>query len=199
MDDRQRLIFRTEAIEHYLKGRETLLSPQSIRVHTLKYVWFLLMILLGSSAILLFTPVPVYIRGSAIIANRSIHGQVDTDLMVVAFLPAESQPSLRAGQRLLIHLSAETRIEQSIAAVEPEIVSPREARAKFALRQGKDQTVNQPVAVVLAQLSSLTVPAGQDRSAFVDNVVPVDVEIGARRAGSFIPGLEHVFQGVIDE
>lgn len=196
MDDKQRLIFRTKAIEYYLKERETLLSPQSIRGYKLKYLWVLLAILVASSAILVSLPVPVYLRGSAVIIDRATQSQAHPELTVVVFLPVESQPSLRVGQRLLLHLSAETKVERSIATVEPEVMSPREAQAKFSLSFGEAQTVNQPVAVVWTGLPAGPATLHQDRSAFVGRVFPVDVEIGTRWAGAFIPG---VAQGVIDE
>lgn len=147
-------------------------------------LWLLLGCLFTVSGLAWLAHVPVYRNGIATVVNSN-----DEEL-IVAFFPPESKSEMRAGQNLSLKLDpAGPPLVRTIAAIEPGILSPADARKKFNL---DNATARSPAAIVIARLGkpSETLPA----NAYEGVVVDAQVEIGSQRLVTLLPVVGRLFE-----
>lgn len=150
-------------------------------------LWLLLGCLFTVSLLAWLAHVPVYRNGIATVVNSK-----DEEL-VVAFFPPESKSEMRAGQNLSLKVDpAGPPLIRTIAAIEPGIMSPADARKKFNLDDATARTYQSPATVVIARLGkpSETLPA----SAYEGIVVDAQVEIGSQRLITLLPVVGRLFE-----
>jgi hypothetical protein len=205
------MIFREDAVRHYLQGRDAAVLPRFVSPPTFRCLWAMLGLLVASGVVAWLTPVPVFTSGPAIVvAGRS--------LQVVAFLPAEQLSRLRVGQHLLLTgESADRPIRAPIVAVAPAICSPESARKAFGLTMGAALAIRQPSAVAIARWAGAGADPGVDRStsarprgrrtdidpirkelpasAHAGALYRADVQVGTRRLISFLPLVARFYGG----
>lgn len=151
-------------------------------------LWLLLGCLFIVSGLAWLAHVPVYRNGTATVVNSD-----QDDELIVAFFPPESKSEMRAGQNLSLKLDpAGPPLVRTIAAVEPAILSPAEARKKFNFDDVTARTYQRPAAIVIARLGkpSETLPP----SAYEGIVVEAQVEIGSQRLITLLPVVGRLFQ-----
>lgn len=142
-------LFRREAIEEYLRGRE---HGVPLRVSPLWKHWAfgaLVITFAGAVAFAALAPIGVDVRGEAVVRRAAGGGQ---SLEVVLLLPVESRPSLRAGQRVVVDMGERSRVRLALALGEPlaENLGPERARAWLGGAAGDVPALPSPVVLAVA-------------------------------------------------
>jgi hypothetical protein len=188
MKDSAQKIFRAEALQRYLQGRQTPVWPRLVSPPVFVCTWILATLLLIAGLSAWLCKVPVYVSGAATVVQRS-----NGEMLIVAFFAAEHLPRLRAGQTLVLSShDGGTRFTQAIVAVKPDIISPDAAQQEFALGAGAARVITEPGAVALAHLeaSYFHLPAGL----YLASTFRADVEVGTRRVISLLPVIGSVLE-----
>lgn len=189
MTPSNRTIFRSGAVEAYMHARAQTVLPRFIAPPAPLCLWLLLGCLFTVSGLAWLAHVPVYRNGIATVVNS----EGEDEKLVVVFFPPESKSEMRAGQNLSLKLDpAGPPLLRTIAAIEPGILSPADARKKFNLDDATARTYQSPAAVVIARLGkpSETLPA----SAYEGIVVEAQVEIGSQRLITLLPVVGRLFE-----
>lgn len=198
MENAKRSIFRADAMQRYLQRREEAVLPRFVSPPTWVCLWLLLGLLMAGGLVAWSAKAPVYTSGSALVGNWP--GRLDSvyaprepgEIVVIAFLPPEYLPRLRAGQSLFLQLErAGGRLGSPVVAVAPEVVSPEAARKLFATNIGDKLDLTQPSAVAIARFEPSH--SGLPAAAYLGSVYHVEVEVGSRRVISFLPLIGRFF------
>jgi hypothetical protein len=195
MKDSQRPIFREDAVRRYLEGREKSILPRMISPRTFIYLWLLLGLLVMSSLIAWLTKVPIYASGRALVVRLS-----NREIVVAAFFPPQQLSRLRTNQKLFLNFDAQSdvydglrlRLNRTIIAVEPEIISPDAIQKRFALNSQIVQQITGPSAIAIAQLEPI--PDNLSASAYLGSVGHAKAEVGSQRLISFLPLIGQFFE-----
>lgn len=182
---RSAALFRTKAVRDYLEGRRTAVLPRLILPNRLMILWALLGLIVAAATVgACLTRVPVYASGLAAVGERGAENGAPQGAEAVVLLPPEQLSSLRVGQRMWLRAAPDGgRLEASIVAVEPEVVGSDTANKLF-VRGGGAPVATGPAAVAFARIE----PASKGPSASLESDgYSADVEIGLRRAISFLP------------
>ncbi len=189
MAEPSRSIFRTSAINHYIQKREKDILPRLVTPPVFLFLWVLFGLLMIAGLLAWWTEVPTYVTGSGIILEQGLQSKlVNKEGIVLIFLPAESAGKLRVGLPILLHigstgLSFTSKIEQ----VEPGIVSPSEARKRYALDSSASQIFTEPSVVATVKF----IPTLSARM-YAGSIVNAQVQVGSRRVLSLLPGFERL-------
>ena len=82
-------VFRTEAVEQYVRTREEVILPRFVSTRTILLLWAALAAIVAGTAALLMVAVPVYTSGTAAPASRA--GALEV------YVPAEALARVRPG------------------------------------------------------------------------------------------------------
>ena len=159
-----------------MQARAETVLPRFIAPPAPLCLWLLLGCLLAASVLAWFARVPVYRNGIATVK----------DVQVIAFFPPESRTEIKTGQRLSLKLDPNgPPLVQAITNIEPEILSPANARAKFQLAN----TIHQrPATIAIAHLE------GVNASVYDGSVVEARLEVGSQRLIALLPGVGSFFR-----
>jgi hypothetical protein len=200
MIDFSHSIYRDEAVRQYSPDREWRVPNQLVApplTPGYAVVLFLIAVaLLGAW----LTEVPVYASGSAVVvagAAAADEGQADvpveSDVLVVAFVPSNNLDQLRVGQTMWLSQRATgERIGQAVVAAAPEVRSPNATRQRFGLTGGAAEALTGPVAITVAQFAPQPRSQGLPPDAYVGGAYDAVVKTGSRRVLTLLPLLEHV-------
>lgn len=193
MKDERNAVFRSDAMRRFGEARARAVLPRFISPRVVAWLWVLIALFGAGGALVWLARVPVYASGSAVVVSREVSAKYGREgLMVVAFLPPEQLPRLRAGQQMSLLLQNGERFSPRILEVEPEVSSPSEARERFVLNQSLTASiVAQPVAVALAQFEPLN--SGLPPDAYAGSIARADVQTGNRRIISLLPVIGKLF------
>jgi hypothetical protein len=142
MNDPDHKIFRPDAVQRYLRGRQTPVWPRLVSPPVFLCLWILAGLLLAAGLSAWAFRVPVSISGTATVV-RGTNGE----MVIVAFFAPANLPRLDAGQKLVLS-SPDGRggFIEAIVSVKPAIISPEAARQRFALGVGAAHLITQPSA-----------------------------------------------------
>lgn len=186
-------VFRPTALRRYIDDRERAVLPRFVSARAFLVLWLLLGLLAGAAFTAWLARVPVYAAGPAIVVEQpAVHSAASAGVVFVLLLPPEVHDRLHTGQSVLLNLDG-TRLRRPILAIEPEISSPNAARRRFGLDVDLTGAVNRPVAVAVVDPAPL--PSGLPASAYAGTLTQAEVEIGTRRALSFVPLIGRLFGG----
>jgi len=192
MPEPSRTIFRNNAVQAYLQGRQETVLPRFVSPRTFLFLWALLALLVAGGFMAWLTEVPVYASGPAVIVEgKATRGAVRGEAAVLILIPAEERERLRAGQRMFLRMGERERRISPIVAVAAEVLSPVEVQKRYGLAPAASQAVTRPTIVAIAPLQ--TEQGGLPAAAQVGSVYSAEVEVGARRVLSFLPGINRVF------
>ncbi len=180
-------IFRREAMWHLLHGQEKSVLPRFIRPRTFLCLWILLGLLLLAGVLAWAARVPINASGIAVVTE--FEGKVSLDILV----PAETVEKLSFGQTVWIRWpGAREPVRTRLTLVESGIHSPAEVRQRFGLTS---EAVAGAVIIAMADPEGV-LPATRDLPAEIHlgSTVPVEVEIGSRRALSLLPFVGEMFR-----
>lgn len=183
-------IFRPDAVQRHAQIKDQASLPLFVAPHRSALRWLLFGLLLIGAGFLWFAQLPVYVPGSAVIADLGTAGEATSRPAVVAFLPPEQLKRVKVGQPLFLQLrEADQYVQVSIIAVEPTPLSPDHIRERFAGARSH-LGVAHPAAVVFASLppASADPDSGQiDAAAYLGSTGQVQVQTGSRRLISLVP------------
>jgi len=186
---------KADAVQRYLIAREDALLPRAVSRRAITFLWLLLAAQLGGAGVASLVRVPVFATGPAVVLPGHTHAFSESGAPVVAvFLPKAAAGQLRVGQKIVLDLGdgPDPRIVR-VEAVEPEVRGPAQLSKRFLLSGAAAAAVTRPSVVALTRWAAdepRTVPA-----AHAGSVYRADVEIGARRAVSFLPVVGTLFGG----
>ncbi|HEY3080261.1 MAG TPA: hypothetical protein VGM69_10170 [Chloroflexota bacterium] len=189
------VVFRAAAVERY-QARRAAAGASWLRLPRAPLaLWLLVALLLTGVVAAWVARVPVYVTGVAVVLEPAAAEPGErADVFVAALLPGESLASLRPGQPLYLQLGADgQRLRRTVAAVDPEVVSPDALPARLglgSLNRGVVMLLGGPVVVARAALEPLPPPFAA--SAYVGSVLPVKVEVGRRRVVALIPPFDRL-------
>jgi hypothetical protein len=173
-----RRIFRESALRRHNERLERIELP---RYATLPWarLWLACGLLLAVCGALLWAAdVPVYAAGPGVVGGERA-GAAE----VVALLPAEIAPRLRAGQTAEVTLPGrEEALAGRVVAVEPSPLSPAEARARYG--PASEAALPGPVIVVRVALDA----PGADVTLWRGAAAEVRVAAGARSGLALLTG-----------
>lgn len=169
-------LFRKGAVKHYLAGREQEVLPQFISPKSFYLLWILFILLIVAAiAGAYLVQIPAYASGTAVFTKAE-----DEDPIVAAFVSPKYLEGMQKEQQVSVQLGSEERLRLTMSSVEPEALSPKETRKKFALDDAQVAALEGSTAAAVAPLKSET--RKQD-----SKVYDAQVEVGSRRAVSLIP------------
>jgi hypothetical protein len=193
MKDENRLIFRAEAIRHYMQGRDKSVLPRFTSPRVAIFLWVFAVLMLAGGLLAWLVQVPVYASGVGIVVDSTPQAQEEAARTQLAvFLPDKELSKLHVGQRLFWSFSRTgERVSRSLVAVEPEVNSPAVVQKRFNLTGAAASVITKPVAVAFVNLDTL--PRSLPASAYVGSVYRVDVEVGKMRVISLFPFIGRFF------
>jgi hypothetical protein len=185
MMETRRPIFRDEAIKSYIERREKDVLPQLVTPPVFLFIWILLGLLLAAGIFTWLAQVPTYTEGPGIILERqSFPAHSQSEALALIFLPALSASQVRAGLPVMLQIgSTGPSFTGKIDQVESGVISPSEARKRYALDPGISQLLTQPVVVVSVSLGT-AIPADM----YAGSVLSAQVQVGSQRVLSLFPG-----------
>lgn len=161
------LIFRSEALEHYIQSREQSILPRITKPPVLLCMWILLSLCAIVIVIANVSQVPIYAHGS---------GVVQQNASILIFLPVSpAQPvHLQAGMPIQLQMGIpDQTITSTIDKVETGILSPADAQKRYGFTQKDTQIITGPT--IVASVKPLaTLPA----HSYAGSVVNVQVQVG---------------------
>jgi hypothetical protein len=144
-----RRLFRVSAQQRYNERLEKVELPRLASAPWLLLAWLGALLLLLFVALLLAARLPEYAAGPLIVVGTGGNEVGGSDAVVL--LPAAYAPRLAAGQLAEITLPAlsdgedTTRIRARLTTVEPEFLSPADARARYSLDPADAGQLDGPV------------------------------------------------------
>lgn len=175
--DTPRAIFRPEALQRYMQGRERLILPRYVAQSTAALMWTIVIVLAVGVFAIGVTPVPIVKSATAVIDTSGARA--------VVFLAPETLSLLRPGQTVRLWLRANAApATYPIESIEPRLVSPADARRRYQLDDASASAITRAAAVVTVDLQ-----APGDRDAYAGSVVPAAVQTGVERVVSRLSGL----------
>ncbi|SRR6266567_1390220 len=185
----RRSIFRDSAMKHYMQKQEKDILPRVVSPPVFVFLWILLGFLTMAGLLAWWGEVPTYESGSGIILEEKSHSKSgNSEAIAVIFLPASSAPKLRTGLPIQLQIgSTGSRFTSTIERIEPGILSPSEARTRYAFASGVSQVLTQPSVLATVRLGS-TISA----RTYAGSLVSAQVQVGLRRPLSLLPGFDRL-------
>lgn len=163
--------------------------PRFVSLRILAVLWAVQALLVGAGLAVAWRQVPLYTPGVGVVvsAERRANGPGGGLALVVFFAP-QDLPRLRSGQPLLLETaSGGPRARGELLAVEPELLSPASAVARFGLSGAAAHAVTQPVACASAAFEPQA--AEPAASAHLGGVYQVNAEVGSQSLFSLLTGI----------
>ena len=182
----KRTIFRHKALQQYEQSRNKTVLPCYVSPPIFVCLWILLGLLIIAGVAAWLGQVPTYVAGSGVVLDPgSTTQQGGNEGVAVVFVPATPSLTLRPGLPVQLQIgSTGPQLTTTIATVEPGIVSPNEARDRYALGGVASAVITQPSVVVTARLGP-SIPA----QVYAGSIVSAQVQVGTRSVLSLLPGL----------
>jgi hypothetical protein len=194
MTPSNRTIFRAGALEGYMQARAQTVLPRFVAPPAPLCLWLLLSCFITMGVLAWLARIPLYRNGFATVVDSNGSDQFSQDEeLIVAFFPPESKSEIRTGQNLSLKLDHNgPPLIRAIAIIEPEILSPADARNKFKLDDTTGRPYQGPATIAIARLArpSETLPA----RAYRGIVVEARIEIGSQRLIALLPLVGGFFQ-----
>jgi hypothetical protein len=170
------LIFRSEALEHYIQSKEKNILPRITTPPVFLCLWILLALCISAFMITYLSQMPIYSNGSGIVLEH--------DATVLVFLPTSSARPVHilTGAPVFLHIGTPTQtIQSTIDHVETGVLSPSEALKRYGLETKMPQIISGPTIVASVKLSTAF-----PLSSYAGSVVSVQVQIGTTRVFSLL-------------
>jgi len=182
----RRQIFRQQALNLYVQGREKTMLPRSVAPPVFLFLWALLGLVLTAILFAWQAQVPISIQSAGVLTqNGQITPQPNGEVLALLFVPVTPSMQLQIGQTVSLQLPATGEpLTASIRSIAPDVVTPNAARQRYGLTGDLAFTITQPSIVVLANLPT---PLPADVSA--GRSVSAQVRVGSRSLLSLLPDL----------
>lgn len=176
----QRVIFRENAIQAYRRGTAKDVVPRLTLRPVIVCLWLLLAVMIAAAALAWSIRVPAYVGAQGMILPE---GAGDGTTAAALFLPADQSARVRVGQAVHGQVgSSGPSASGAVVRVEPGLMSPDMARARYGFEPGAD-TVRQPWKVVIVRLEpSLS-------SSYGGSSLTARLQTESQRLLTLLPGL----------
>jgi len=199
-------IFRSNAIKHYMEGRQKHEFPRFVSLPITILLWTLLALLVAAVALVWSEQIPMYVTSQGIVIVHSatqpskgkpvpVAGKsapasgkpVPSTAMAVFFFPPAQAQKIYVGEPVRLDVgSSGPQFSSQIASIEPSAMSPEALRALFHL-ENASLPITQPSTVVVVKLN----PAFA--TAYAGSTVTANLQIGSQRLISLLPGVGSLF------
>src|ERR1051326_7685180 len=188
----QRRIFRQQALDHYIQGREKTILPRLVAPPVFLCLWALLGLLIAATILAWQVQVPRYTGAAGVLVqDGKITPQNSGEVLAMLFVPASFSSEVNVGEPVTLQLTATgEQVQATVRSIEPGIISPADAQQRYGLTGDLAYTITQPSVIVTATLTQLVPPdisAGRSISA--------QVQVGSRSVLSLLPDLLHGILG----
>lgn len=186
-----RAIFRESAIQAYRRGAAKDIIPRLTSWPVIVCLWLLLAVLVATAAMAWSVRVPAYVGAHGVILRSGAQAALSSGRTAgVLFLPPDQSAHLRVGQPVHALIgSSGPSASGAVARIEPGIIGPDTARAKYRFEPGAG-TAQQPWSVVIVRLGQSLPPA-----AYGGSLLTARVEIGSQRLLALFPGVGELAGG----
>jgi hypothetical protein len=168
--------------------------PWYFSSRTTGYLWLSLILFVMGGGSIFFVRVPIHVTGEGVTLSPVDIEPQSSKVPLVIFLPPENLPDLKAGQPVLIQDNqSHAQIRSSLLAIEKEPVGYEKAQQQYASAVTVIQRVLNPTAVAFTEIDPAAI--GEKPSEIVGKRFRVDVKIGSRRIGAFLPVIGSMFKG----
>lgn len=179
MSTTRRAIFRDEAIRQYIQGRERDILPSYVTPTMFLFIWVVVFFFIIVGLMTWSMRVPVYVSGVGTIVER----YQSNEILAVILLSPDQHPKIRRGQLVQLQIgTTDTRLKQTVAFVEPTVMSPSAARQRYGFDNALSLPVTQPSTVVVVTLDRHLVT-----SLYRGSLVQAEIQVGSQRVFSFLP------------
>jgi hypothetical protein len=205
-------IFRSNAIKHYMEGREKHEFPRFISLPITILLWTLLALFVAATVLVWSEHVPTYVTTQGIVVVQSaaqpssksvsttgksvsVTGKsaaatgklVPTTSMVVFFIPPVQVQNLQTGTSIRLNIgSSSQQINSQITSIEPGVMSPAALRSLFHL-ENTSLSITQPSMVVEVKLDPVLA------TTYAGSVVTANLQVGSQRLIALLPGVGGLF------
>ncbi|MFF9812318.1 hypothetical protein [Streptomyces sp. NPDC014006] len=181
----QRVIFRESAVQAYRKGTVKDIVPRLTLRPVIVCLWLLLAVLIAAAALAWSVRVPAYVDGQGTILSHGARGGPGGGTTAAAlFLPADQSRHVHVGQPVHARIgSSGPTTAGAVVRIEPGVISPDAARAKYRFEPGADVD-RQPWTVVIVRLERPLPPA-----IYGGSFLTARVQAGSQRLLGLLPGL----------
>ncbi len=171
------LVYRSEALEAHRRSRQFSTESRFISASTGAKLWAASLASLALVVWVARTPVPAYVSGRGVVVlAEQLPGIEGSGLGLVASFPPEARERLAAGQRLRIDMGAHgAPVEARLTRIEPQLLEPEAAAARFGWKEGARGAAVYAVAVFALPEPQALAAGG------VGATFRVEVEVGQQR------------------
>ncbi len=181
MLERNRSIFRNEALQRHVARQEATVFPRLVRPRGFAALWLVLALIIGISWLILSTKAPTYIPGVAVAVQRN--GDVETVFAIL--LSVTDAGFLQPGKIVEVEIAKRgAPMTASIVEVEPAQIDLPGAMARFGLTAESCSTIQFPAAAAFAHPTTdalISFKSGRHNIAY-----QARIRHGARRAISYL-------------
>jgi hypothetical protein len=167
----RRPIFRESAMKQYLQKREQDVLPNTVSPPFFTYAWLVLLLLVVAGMLAWSSEVPTFTTASGVITAQTANSNATQALL---FIPSAQGSQIKAGQAVQIQIGTNGTPQVSkITSVEPGVISPTDARKRFALDNGAAQVITEPSVIATVALDK-----SFSAQAFAGTTISAQVQIG---------------------
>jgi hypothetical protein len=188
----QQRIFRTQALQQYARSREKTVLPRIVAPPVFLCCWLLLGLLFLATVLIWRVHTPVYaVVFGALVKQHPASHQAAGGLEVVIFVPATPAPEIQVGDSITLQVVlTRQNLRGTIAEAIPGVMTPDEARQRYALTGDLALVIRQPSVVFRVSLGS-TLPPG----VVPGSSVSAQMRVGSQSILSLLPMLLQGFLG----
>ncbi|GHO45393.1 hypothetical protein [Ktedonospora formicarum] len=178
-------VFRKNAMQHYMRGREKDTLPVFINVPLSLVLWFLLGIVLATGCIAWYQQVPTFVIASGVVLEQNQMQHLTSDQSNVAlFVPWSPMEKPQVGQSVALRFGSHgEQVTGLITRVEHQQSNPASLCQKFELSQDCLLLIRQPSITLYVRAQELS------PSVYAGTPITADVQIGSQRVLSLFPGI----------
>ncbi len=175
-----------------MQRREKDIFPRLVSPPVFLGAWLLFGLLLLTGLVAWWAEIPTFIDGSGIVLTPAqTHRFSNASTLILIFLPRAYAAKIHAGLPVRVQIDdGGTELLSRIEHIEPGIISPADARQRYALDSEEERAIDQPSVALLVQPRQKL-----DAGIYAGSMVEARVQIGSRRVLSLFPGLDRFMKG----
>ncbi len=206
-------LFRSNAVKHYMQGREKHTFPRFVSLPITIFLWILLSLFIAAGMLVWSEEIPMYVTTQGIVivhaatqpatsksqpatsksqpatskSQPATSKPQPATAMAVFFFPPAQAGNLHPGMPIRLHIGPSgSLLNSQIASIQPGVMSPATIRTLF---QSKNSVlpITQPSTVVIVKLDPALA------TAYEGSTVIADVQVGSQRLISLLPGIGSLF------
>jgi hypothetical protein len=178
MQHNQQMIFRQKAWKAYVDKQEQAVLPRLVTPRVFVFCWLLFALLLSAGGLAWWETVPVYAAGSGMLLEQPLASHpASHEMVALIFVPASHVLSIQRGVSIHLQLDkADPGGSGLVERVETGLISPQDARRRYALNGTEALLITRPSMVVLV---SVAPPLSEHL--YGESIISAQVPLGTQR------------------